>query len=85
MEIAVWLVEAIGFREGRIALNSHRIEARRDLRERIFLMVCARMRFRKQDRRRLWLRSPSTPRGFRYAQRRVHMVRLSTRGSALKS
>ncbi|TPW01742.1 MAG: hypothetical protein FD124_3630 [Alphaproteobacteria bacterium] len=36
MEIAVWLVEAIGFREGRIALNRHRIEARRELRELIF-------------------------------------------------
>ena len=85
MEIAVWLVEAIGFREGRIALNKHRIEARRELRELIFLMMCARMRFRKTDRRRRWLRPPSTPAGFRYAHRRIDMVRLYTRGTALKS
>ncbi|MBT9447625.1 MAG: hypothetical protein IV086_18160 [Hyphomonadaceae bacterium] len=85
LEIAAWLVEAIGFREGRIALNKHRLEARRELRALIFLMMCARMRFRKQDRRRRRLRPPSTPRGFRYAHRRVDMVRLYTRGIALKS
>ncbi|MBT9447273.1 MAG: hypothetical protein IV086_16355 [Hyphomonadaceae bacterium] len=85
MEIAVWLVEAIGFREGRIALNRHRIEARRELRELIFLMMCARMRFRKGKRRKRWLRPPSTPRGFRYVQRRIDMVRLYTRGIALSS
>ncbi|KAF0186557.1 MAG: hypothetical protein IV086_09620 [Hyphomonadaceae bacterium] len=85
LEIAVWLVEAIGFREGRIALNRHRVEARRELRELIFLMMCARMRFRKEDTRRRWMRPPSTPRGFRYVQRRLDMVRLYTRGIALKS
>ena len=85
MEICVWLVEAIGFREGRIALNRHRTEARRELRELIFLMMCARMRFRKQEKRRHWMRPPSTPCGFRYAQRRIDMVRLYTRGIALKS
>ena len=85
LEIAVWLVEAIGLREGRIALNRHRIEARRELRDLIFLMMCARMRFRKTERRRRWMRPPSTPCGFRYAQRRMDMVRLYTRGIALKS
>ena len=85
LEIAVWLVEAIGFREGRIALNKHRLEARRELRELIFLMMCARMRFRKTERRRRWMRPPSTPRGFRYALRRIDMVRLYTRGIALKT
>ena len=84
LEIAVWLVEAIGFREGRIALNRHRIEARRELRQLIFLMMCARMRFRKTDTRRRWMRPPSAPRGFRYAFRRIDMVRLYTRGIALK-
>ncbi|TPW01877.1 MAG: hypothetical protein FD124_3586 [Alphaproteobacteria bacterium] len=78
-----WLVEAIGFREGRIALNGMRVAARRELRQLIFLMMCARMRFRKQDRRRRWVRPPSTPAGFRYAQRRIDMVRLYTRGVAL--
>ena len=85
LEIAVWLVEAIGFREGRIALNKHRIEARREVRQLIFLMMCQRMRFRKTDRRRRWQRPPSTPRGFRYALRRIDMVRLYTRGIALKT
>ncbi|MBT9445482.1 MAG: hypothetical protein IV086_07285 [Hyphomonadaceae bacterium] len=85
LEIAVWLVEAIGFREGRIALNRHRIEARRELRQLIFLMMCARMRFRKTDTRRRWMRPPSTPRGFRYAYRRIDMVRLYTRGIVLKT
>ncbi|KAF0179724.1 MAG: hypothetical protein FD160_1964 [Caulobacteraceae bacterium] len=84
LEIAVWLVEAIGFREGRIALNGMRIEARRELRRLIFLMMCARMRFRKTDTRRRWMRPPSAPRGFRYAFRRIDMVRLYTRGIALK-
>ena len=85
MEVAVWLAEAIGFREGRIALNRHRIAARRELRELIFLMMCQRMRFRKADRRGRWMRPPSTPRGFRYARRRIDMVRLYTRGIALKT
>ncbi|KAF0185275.1 MAG: hypothetical protein IV086_08345 [Hyphomonadaceae bacterium] len=85
LEIAVWLVEAIGFREGRIALNGMRLEARRELRQLIFMMMCARMRFRKTEQRRRWMRPPSTPRGFRYAQRRIDMVRLYTRGIALKS
>ena len=84
-EIAVWLAEAIGFREGRIALNRHRVEARRELRELIFLMMCARMRFRKTEKRRRWMRPPSTPRGFRYAHKRTDMVRLYTRGIRLKS
>ena len=85
LEIAVWLVEAIGFREGRIALNRHRLEARRELRELIFLMMCQRMRFRKTERRRRWIRPPSIPAGFRYAHRRIDMVRLYTRGIALKT
>jgi hypothetical protein len=85
MEIAVWMVEAIGFREGRKALHDMRLEARRDLRELIFLMMCARMRFRRTDRRRRWMRPPSTPTGFRYVQRRIDMVRLYTRGIALKT
>jgi hypothetical protein len=85
MEIAVWLVEAIGFREGRIALHDMRIEARRELRELIFLMMCARMRFRKGERRRRWLRPPSTPCGARYALKRIDMARLYTRGIALRS
>ena len=84
LEIAVWLAEAIGFREGRIALNRHRVEARRELRELIFLMMCARMRFRKTARRARWMRPPSTSRGFRYAYRNLDMVRLYTRGIALK-
>jgi hypothetical protein len=85
MEIAVWLVEAIGFREGRKALHEMRIEARRELRELIFLMMCARMRFRKTEIRKRWMRPPSTPRGFRYAHRRIAMVQLYTRGIALKT
>ncbi|KAF0176424.1 MAG: hypothetical protein FD160_2981 [Caulobacteraceae bacterium] len=85
LEIAVWLVEVIGFREGRIALNGMRLEARRELRRLIFLMMCARLRFRKAEKRRRWMRPPSTPRGFRYARRRIDMVRLYTRGIALKS
>jgi hypothetical protein len=85
MEIAVWMVEAIGFREGRKALLEMRVEARRELRELIFLMMCARMRFRRTDRRRRWMRPPSTPAGFRYVQRRIDMVRLYTRGIALKT
>jgi hypothetical protein len=69
MEVVAWMVEAIGFRKGRIALNKHRLEARRELRELIFLMMCARMRFRKADKRRRWMGPPSTPRGFRYVQK----------------
>jgi hypothetical protein len=85
LEIAAWLVDAIGFREGRIALNGMRVEARRELRQLIFMMMCQRMRFRKTERRRRWMRPPSTPRGFRYAQRRLDMVRLYTRGIALRT
>jgi hypothetical protein len=85
MEVVAWMVEAIGFREGRIALNKHRVETRRELRELIFLMMCARMRFRKADRRQRWMRPPSAPRGVRYRCRRIDMVRLYTRGIALKS
>ncbi len=85
LEIAVWLVEAIGFREGRKALHAMRLEARRELRQLIFLMMCQRMRFRKSERRKRWLRPPSTPRGFRYAQRGLDMVRLYTRGIALRT
>jgi hypothetical protein len=84
MEIAVWLVEAIGFREGRLALNKHRVEARRELRELIFMMMCARMRFRKTEKRGCWMRPPSTPRGFNYRQKHIDVVRLYTRGIALK-
>jgi hypothetical protein len=85
MEIVAWMVEAIGFREGRLALNKHRTEARRELRELIFLMMCARMRFRKSEKRRRWMRPPSVPVGFRYARRCADMVRLYTRGIAVKS
>ncbi|MBT9447136.1 MAG: hypothetical protein IV086_15650 [Hyphomonadaceae bacterium] len=85
LEIAVWLVEAIRFREGRKALHEMRVDARKELRQLIFLMMRARIRFRKQDRGRRWLRPPSTPRGFRYVRRRLDMVRLYTRGIALKS
>jgi hypothetical protein len=81
----VWLLEAIGFRAGRVALNDMRMEARRELRQLIFLMMCARMRFRKTERRRGWMRPPSVPYGFRYAHRRIDMVRLYTRGIALKT
>ncbi|MBT9445337.1 MAG: hypothetical protein IV086_06530 [Hyphomonadaceae bacterium] len=85
LEIAVWLVEAIGLREGRKALHGMRVEARRELRQLIFLMMCARMRFRRTEKRRRWMRPPSVPYGFRYAQRRIDMVRLYTRGIALKT
>ncbi len=85
MEIAVWLVEAIGFREGRKALNEMRVDARRELRELIFLTMCTRMRFKKTEKRRRWMRPPSTPRGFRYAHKRIDMVRLYTRGIAMKT
>jgi hypothetical protein len=85
MEIVAWMVEAIGFREGRIALNKHRMETRREVRELIFLMMCARMRFRKTEKRGRWMRPPSAPPGFRYVYRRLDMVRLYTRGIALKT
>jgi hypothetical protein len=85
MEVVAWMVEVIGFREGRIALNKHRIETRRELRELIFLMMCARMRFRTTERRRRWTRPPSAPRGFRYVYRRLDMARLYTRGIALRT
>jgi hypothetical protein len=84
-EILAWMVEAIGLREGRIELNRMRLEARRELRELIFMMMCARMRFRKADRRQCWVRPPSAPPGFRYGYRRLDMVRLYTRGIALRS
>ncbi|TPW06497.1 MAG: hypothetical protein FD124_1674 [Alphaproteobacteria bacterium] len=61
------------------------VEARRELRQLIFLMMCARMRFRKTERRRRWMRPPSTPAGFRYAHRRIDMVRLYTRRISLRT
>jgi hypothetical protein len=85
MEVVAWMVEAIGFREGRKALHDMRIEARSELRELIFLMMCQRMRFRKTEKSRRWMRPPSAPRGFRYAHRRLDMVRLYTRGIALRT
>jgi hypothetical protein len=83
LELFAWWVLSFGNREERIGLRSDIRDARRQVRELIFMTMVSRMTFPKWARR--WMRPPSARFGFRYAQRRINLVRLYTRGVRLKS
>jgi hypothetical protein len=83
LEVYAWWVLGFGSREDRIELRREVAEARREVRELIFLTMVSRMTFQRQARR--WMRPPSARSGFRYAQRRFNMMRLYTRGIRLRT
>jgi hypothetical protein len=83
LELFAWWVLAFGNRSERIDLRHDIREARREVRELIFLTIVSRMSFQRRARR--WMRPPSARSGFRYAQRRLNLVRLYTRGIKLGS
>lgn len=85
LEILAWMAAAVGFREGRIAVRAKQSEVRRDLRELLFAMMCARMTFRKREGALPTVLPRSAPPGFRYAVRRLNVDRLYTRGVAMKT
>jgi hypothetical protein len=83
LELFAWWVLAFGNRSERIDLRRDIREARREVRELIFLTMVSRMTFQRRARR--WMRPPSARSGFGYAQRRLNLVRLYTRGIRLKT
>jgi hypothetical protein len=83
LEVCAWWVLGFGTREDRIELRREVSEARREVRELIFLTMVSRMTFQRHARR--WMRPPSVRMGFRFAQRRLHMMRLYTRGIRLRT
>ncbi|KAF0170182.1 MAG: hypothetical protein FD160_3888, partial [Caulobacteraceae bacterium] len=83
LEVFAWWVLGFGTREERIGLRRDIRDARREVRELIFLSMVSRMTFRKRARK--WMRPPSARSGFRYAQRRLNLIRLYTRGIRLKT
>jgi hypothetical protein len=85
LEILAWMAAAVGFREGRIAVREKQREVRRDLRELVFAMMCARMRFRKREGGVLTSIPRSAPPGFRFAWRRLNVDRFYTRGIAMRT
>ena len=83
LEVYAWWVLGFGTREERIGLRRDIADARREVRELVFLSMVSRMTF--QRRARKWMRPPSARTGFRYAQRRLNLIRLYTRGLKLRS
>jgi hypothetical protein len=83
LELFAWWVLAFGSSAERISLRRDIREARSQARELIFLMMISRMTFQKHARQ--WMRPPSARSGFRYAHRRLNLVRLYTRGIRLRS
>jgi hypothetical protein len=83
LEAYAWWVLGFGTREEKIELRQEVLEARREVRELIFLTMVSRMTFRRHAR--TWMRPPSVRTGFRFAQRRLHMMRLYTRGIRLRN
>ena len=83
LELFAWWVLSFGSRAERIGLRSDIRHARREVREVLFLTMVSRMTFQKRARR--WMRPPSARTGFRYAQRRLNLIRLYTRGIRLGS
>ncbi|KAF0176350.1 MAG: hypothetical protein FD160_2997 [Caulobacteraceae bacterium] len=85
LEILAWMAAAVGFRQGRIAVRALQSEVRRDLRELVFAMMCARMAFRKREGALPTAIPRSAPPGFRFAWRRFNVDRFYTRGVAMKT
>jgi hypothetical protein len=83
LEAYAWWVPGFGSREDRIELRREVAEARREVRELIFLTMVSRMTFQRHAR--TWKRPPSVRTGFRFAPRRLHMMRLYTRGILLRN
>lgn len=83
VELLAWWAATFGDRNARLEVQRATIEARAQTRELVFLMMVSRMTF--QRRQRSWMRPPSARRGFRYAQRRLNLIRLYTRGLTLGS
>ena len=83
LELFAWWVLAFGTRDERIGLRRDIRDARREVRELLFLTMVSRMTFQKRARR--WMRPPSARVGFRYAQGRLNLIRLYTRGIRLGS
>ncbi len=83
LELYAWWVLSFGDRAERIGLRGDIREARREVREVLFLTMISRMTFQKSARK--WMRPPSARSGFRYAHRKLNLIRLYTRGIRLKS
>ena len=83
LEVFAWWVLGFGTREERLGLRRDIADARREVRELVFLSMVSRMTFQRRARR--WMRPPSAHTGFRYAQRRLNLIRLYTRGLKLGS
>jgi hypothetical protein len=83
LELFAWWVLACGSRADRIGLRRHVRDARSDVRDLIFMSMVARMTFQKRVQQ--WMRPPSARSGFRYARRRLNLIRLYTRGIKLRS
>jgi hypothetical protein len=87
LEVLAWWLEIVGtvfdVRDARLLLQGCIRDARRDVRELIFLAMVARMDVQRPVSRTL--RPPSASRGFRYALRRFRPARLFTRGIALRT
>ncbi|MBT9445762.1 MAG: hypothetical protein IV086_08700 [Hyphomonadaceae bacterium] len=83
LEVFAWWVLGFGTRAERVGLRRDIADARREVRELVFLSMVSRMTF--QRRARKWMRPPSARTGFRYAQRRLNLIRLYTRGLKLRS
>jgi hypothetical protein len=83
LELFAWWVLSFGDREERIDLRRDIRDARREVRELIFLTMVSRMTFQRRARR--WMRPPSVRGGFRHARRKLNLIRLYTRGIRLGS
>ncbi len=83
LELYAWWVLSFGDRAERIGLRGDIREARREVRELLFLTMVSRMTF--QRRARKWMRPPSARNGFIYVQRRLNLIRLYTRGIKLRT
>jgi hypothetical protein len=83
LELYAWWVASFGSQEDRIGLRRDIRDARREVRELLFLTMVSRMSFQRRARR--WMRPPSARSGFRYAHRRLNLIRLYTRGVRLKT
>lgn len=83
LELFAWWVLSFGGREDRIGLRRNIRDARREVRDFLFLAMVSRMTFQRRARWRM--RPPSVRQGFRYTQRRLNLVRLYARGIRLRT
>lgn len=83
LELFAWWVLSFGQRSDRITLRRDIRDARREVRDLLFMTMVSRMTFQKRTRK--WMRPPSARSGFRYAHRRLDLIALYTRGIKLRS